>query len=319
MGNKQLNLPDQYQHHQHTILLSQYLIKELIGIIDSYVDSDPIINGKFEQKIEVQDVHLFDSFRKFVLFHYGRSIVSDGKILYLHDPDRCTIRMINADGKLIDYWPHGILLFADFYSGFVSMAICNSQLYILANSGEMVYVFNIPKRKLIDNFVCHHRFIEIDVYKSHVYLLDDVSVCYVYTLSGKLTKTFTLHEINTISGVRTIYPSHSSLSIIDDYLYVGTATTKIVCFSINGEYKFNIDGKQNGGREFIGNCIVYATRDSLYICDQERIQQFNRFDNFRFVKEWGENYVHYIDGIAFADNKCFVTAKGYRDHIFVFI
>lgn len=289
-------------HYKNIVecLLKVESIDVIIDLIIEYIKNEPINNGKLTASLTVVgSIHL--------LLPYG--IAYNENYIYINNSGFNEVVVIDENRNFIKCWGKFGKENGEFYN-IRNSVICESYIYIADLKNGRIQVFNILDGKFVTSIKHNCTSWGVYVYESLIYVCSiDADSISVYTNKGDVIKEIEIdkpkQKHNTGVAADRIGPTN--LIISDDDIYiVGTTCNMILCLSIKGEYKFGLNGKDTGGREFYKPCSIYLSDDSLYVGDKHGIQQFNRNNNFSFVKKFlGSNDGSY--SITFVGNTCYST------------
>lgn len=271
-------------------------------VID-YIDDEPHVRGILDRIIGKHNMGT-------TKFGFAGGLGTDGQYVYVCDLHANMVEMFDENADFIK------LCGSNFRDGPSHIAMSESQIYVAYM--WRIRIFNIVNQKFIREINVGRYCCGLSVYKSRIYVCY-VSINYidVYTTNGKLiTNVFDPKKIpaNKWSSGTYIY-TPTSLCVIDDEIYFTTRGDRVICLSIDGSYKFYMDGRSNGCTLFEGLQTVVLTNRSIYISDRNGIHQFDRKSNHQHIKTWGTGSCISINSMVFLNDRCYV---GEGSHIKVF-
>lgn len=196
-----------------------------------------------------------------------------------------------------------------------SLIVYDSLLYVLDIENERIQIFTLFNErdngcKIVRGFKCQHKCWGISIYQSQIFVTFVFqSKIGVYTLEGQLIK-----EIDQITQFKGKYMY--GISVLYDNIYVTCADINIIiCFSINGIYRFHWYCPDDHDKLTCPVGIA-SFSESVYISDEDSIRQFDLQGNL--IKRWFYNnfnkgslltYASSFDrpNITFLGDNCLIT------------
>lgn len=264
-------------------------VSELNAIIIGY-SGEPNIKGNLIRRIGTKGTkpEQFDS---------PKGIATDGTNIYICDMCNNRIKVINKKGEVINYWSE-----KGSHKKFhlpIDLVIHDFKLYVIESDGCEINVFNL-NGTFINKIKINYRGWCLYIYKSRIYVPHYSSPISVYTLNGIFIKNINLYD--------TCYSLFhvDQLSISDDQIYVVDQTLSVLlCFSIQGEYKFRLQKFNNDIQLFKPNSVV-TTDNFIYISDRNCIHKLDKIGNL--LESWSHENIKEPNKFVFLDNLCFLTS-----------
>lgn len=285
----------------HKIIFDETpLINELIVIIVEYIFGGEYIEGNLYKIIGKGEP---------LEFAFPIGMATDGTYIYVCDSENHQIKILYQNGDLYRSFEDREIQYPCY------IAIHHSKIYV-TNKHNKIQVLNISDGRLIREISCDSGCDDIVIYENDIYVLHykyiDVSInvfghakitqayISVYTLDGTLIRTI---DLNSIIKIANHYPTGISITNNEIYLAYCWAGV-VVCLSIDGKYKFELKGCDNG-KELKMPYHVLATKESIYVGDKNKIYHYTK--EGKFIKKIEVNNDAALSSMTFLKSKLYVV------------
>lgn len=274
-----------------TIANVTFLINDLVDIVIKYIGKDPFdcYEGKF--------LHHINS--KMLELEFPNGIMAYNNEIYVCNSVKNKIEIMDSNGTNITEWQNN----NNPFSYPADIIIYNSEFYVSNYHNNTIEIFSLPHKHLVRKIYCKRSVWSIRIYKSRIYTsCSGLVPISVYSLEGVFLQEFYNHG-DHCSGAHGICVNNDNIYICSTY------NNKIVCMSLNGDYKFHW-GENNLTDPY--NIHVFTDSEDdvcefMYINDTIGLHKYNI--NGNLIKSWPFNNqdVGQSSNFCFLNGKCFVT------------
>lgn len=274
------------------LLNNAWLIIDLIQIIIEYMNKEPLIIGELSNKIKNDNICAGRTNSISTVFDGLHIYFTNTRIgeIYVIDTKGNTVKSMGKTGPNNGEFqvPRGLF-------------INGTYIYIADRDNRRIQIFSIPEGQFINKIQFEYSCNGVNIYKSLLYVsFTRLQAIGEYTLGGTLRRFINYSEI-----MRTCYDCLLQFQIFDDCIYIASDGPNIGCIPLNNDYGYLFKGEDYGGEKFERATCTLITDISLYIADNEKIQQFDRTNNNNFVRVFGKGIFKWLGSIVFINDKLY--------------